>query len=582
MKLLRMRTKRIIKVQQPQRADERGAALVTALLLTLLMLIAGGALILTTNMSLTNTGDSKAEMQAYYAAESGLQATLNVLRGNVAPNPLFTSNPSGSIADLNKISFSRAVATSTSNLSGDTSTTARLSRWLSYDSTYTDRVTLSSNYSPLNGTAFSTTVRDPDNSSQVKFYTQGAFTGGTLSSTAVNNYNIGGGKATITFTGQSSSMTPMTINSSGTTTLGSFTISGLNGNNLAIPSGETFQLAIVQTAPWAMTLSINCTLSGTISNSGGNLVITFTTLGNSLQGALYSRTQTSYNLPSGTTSIPVTVTAPEPIRLIASVNGYGPRSAKKQMQMLMSRFAFDFTAPSGITLRSADDGTVLSFNPGNSAQYLYSGFDNAGGGNLSAFGVTSNNDYSYLTSPSPTGLGLIGSSGQVAGSPAGVQLISTSSLPTWLQQTDGAMGARAFISQMRLEAQNANCYYTSSPSSFGTSSQPLFTFVDGDADLPPAGGAGLLIVTGTLTTRGSAAFDGLVLVMGTGDLDRSGGGNGGSLGAVVIARFGATGNFLAPTFNSNGSGNSSVQYDSEWVRKALSALGPRVMGVSEY
>src|ERR1041385_4522120 len=108
MKLLRMRTKRIIKVQQPQPAGERGAALITALLLTLLMLIAGGALILTTNMSLTNTGDSKAEMQAYYAAEAGLQATLNVLRGNVAPNPLFVSNPSGGVADSNKISFSRA------------------------------------------------------------------------------------------------------------------------------------------------------------------------------------------------------------------------------------------------------------------------------------------------------------------------------------------------------------------------------------------------------------------------------------------------------------------------------------------
>ena len=571
-----MKTKRATTAKSAQRDDERGAALITALLLTLLMLIAGGALIVTTTMSATNTGDSAAEMQAYYAAESGLQETLSVLRGNVAPNPLFVSNPNGGVADLNKINFSRAVSTTTSNVSGDTSA-PRLSRWLSYSATYTDRVLLSNNYTPLNGTAFNTTLSDPDNSSQVKFYTQGAFDSNTPATTATKSYGSGNSKVTVSFTGQSTSATPATINSSGNSTLGSFTISGLGSSNYSIPANEIFRLAIVQTAPWPVTVTINCTLSGTISNGGGNLVISFPTPTNSVQGTLFARNQSSFNLPSGTTSIPVTVTAPEPIRLIARVNGFGPRAAKKQMQMLLSRFSFDFNAPSGITLRSADDGTVLTFNAGSSSQFLYSGFDNAGGGNLSAFGVTSNTDYSYLTL-----LGL--SLGQVMGNPSGVQLINVSTLPTWLQQTDGPLGTRSFISQMRAAAQNDSRYFTTAnqPPDFGTSAQPVFTFVDGDTDLPPSGGAGLLIVTGTLTTRGSASYDGLILVLGGGVLDRSGGGNGDGLGAVVIARFGATGNFLAPTFTSSGSGNSSIQYDSDWVRRALSVLGPRVMGVSEY
>jgi hypothetical protein len=573
-----MKTNRAITAKQARREDERGAALITALLLTLLMLIAGGALIVTTTMSATNTGDSAAEMQAYYAAESGLQQTLNVLRGNVAPNPLFVSNPSGGVADLNKISFSKAVSTSTSNVSGDTAA-PRLSRWLSYSSTYADRVTLSNNYTPLNGTAFNTTLSDPDNSAQVKFYTQGAFDSNALATTASKSYGNGNSKVTVNFTGNGSSTTPVTINSSGNTTLGSFAIpaSGLGGTNYTIPANETFRLAIVQTAPWPMTVTINCTLSGTISSGGGNLVVSFPTPTNSVSGTLFARTQSSYNLPSGATSIPVTVTAPEPIRLIARVNGFGPRAAKKQMQMLLSRFAFDFTAPSGITIRSADDGTVLTFNAGSSAQFLYSGFDNAGGGNLSAFGVTSTQDYNYLT-------GLALSAGQVAGIPAGVQQINVSMLPIWLQQTDGPQGARSFINQMRAEAMNTNRYFTTAnqPPDFGTPSQPVFTFVDGDTDLPPSGGAGLLIVTGTLTTRGSAEFDGLILVMGGGNFDRSGGGNGNSLGAVVVAKFGASGNFLAPIFNSSGSGTSSVQYDSDWVRRALGILGPRVMGVSEY
>ena len=54
--------------------------------------------------------------------------------------------------------------------------------------------------------------------------------------------------------------------------------------------------------------------------------------------------------------------------------------------------------------------------------------------------------------------------------------------------------------------------------------------------------------------NGSQTFDGLVLVLGGGVLDRSGGGNGTSLGAFVVAKFNSTGDFLAPTFTSSGSG----------------------------
>src|ERR1041384_8348685 len=95
-----------------ERVGERGAALVSVLMISLLLLSAGGALILTSAMSVTNSVDSTAETQAYYAAQSGLQSTLNVLRGNVAPNPLFDT--SSSTADANKITFRKAVTASTS------------------------------------------------------------------------------------------------------------------------------------------------------------------------------------------------------------------------------------------------------------------------------------------------------------------------------------------------------------------------------------------------------------------------------------------------------------------------------------
>src|SRR5881394_681539 len=119
-------------------SNERGAALVTVLMISIPLLMAGGSLILITSMSTANTADIAAETKAYYAAEAGAQQVLQVMRGNVAPNPLFATNPMGSIATANQIDFRKAVTQSTSNLSDDP-LNPRLSHWLSYDSTYTDR-----------------------------------------------------------------------------------------------------------------------------------------------------------------------------------------------------------------------------------------------------------------------------------------------------------------------------------------------------------------------------------------------------------------------------------------------------------
>ncbi|GEM_PF-423436 len=132
-----------------RRKGERGAALWTALISSILLLGAGSALILTTSMSATNSVDSIAETQAYYAAECGLQESLNVLRGNVA-SPTFT--------------FSTAADTSGGNVSGDSTTYSRLSKWLSYGNTsgFPDRVTLTANYTSLNGLAYSVRVTNPD------------------------------------------------------------------------------------------------------------------------------------------------------------------------------------------------------------------------------------------------------------------------------------------------------------------------------------------------------------------------------------------------------------------------------------
>src|SRR5882672_5389748 len=118
------------------RKNERGAALITSLLISTLLLVAGGALIQITSMSTANTVDATAETQAYYGAEAGLQAALNALRGNAAHTG--SALPTG----MTTINFRNAVIASSSNdcpngVNGDPTAAARLSRWLPYSNTQT-------------------------------------------------------------------------------------------------------------------------------------------------------------------------------------------------------------------------------------------------------------------------------------------------------------------------------------------------------------------------------------------------------------------------------------------------------------
>ena len=115
----------------------------------------------------------------------------------------------------------------------------------------------------------------------------------------------------------------------------------------------------------------------------------------------------------------------------------------------------------------------------------------------------------------------------------------------------------------------------------GSPASPQFTIVKGNCNLDS--GAGLLIVTGTLTFDGPGAdFDGVILVLGGGTIIKDGGGNRDIFGSVMLARFDATGDFLAPTFNySGGTGSSNLQYDSNAVLDAILMPGATVLGVVE-
>ena len=142
-----MRNENIDLKRSRNRDNEKGAALVMALLITSLLLVASAGLLLESSLNSQNVTDATAEQAAYNAAESGIQSAVNVLRGNVVPSPLIdTTKPATDPA--NKIDFIKALRTDTSNLSSDTTAYPRFSRWLGYDSTCNDRVVIGADLDP--------------------------------------------------------------------------------------------------------------------------------------------------------------------------------------------------------------------------------------------------------------------------------------------------------------------------------------------------------------------------------------------------------------------------------------------------
>ena len=59
------------------------------LLVSIPLLMAGGALIMITSMTAANTADSAAETKAYYSAEAGAQQLLAVMRGSPVWNDVY-------------------------------------------------------------------------------------------------------------------------------------------------------------------------------------------------------------------------------------------------------------------------------------------------------------------------------------------------------------------------------------------------------------------------------------------------------------------------------------------------------------
>ena len=93
-------------------------------------------------------------------------------------------------------------------------------------------------------------------------------------------------------------------------------------------------------------------------------------------------------------------------------------------------------------------------------------------------------------------------------------------------------------------------------------------------------------MTGRLTLDGNFNFNGVIMVLGQGEVYRSGGGHGNIYGAIFVAKFSRAGadtdGFGAPVFDTSGGGTSNIQYSTDAIDKAKSVGGHAIKGVREF
>jgi hypothetical protein len=90
---------------------------------------------------------------------------------------------------------------------------------------------------------------------------------------------------------------------------------------------------------------------------------------------------------------------------------------------------------------------------------------------------------------------------------------------------------------------------------------------------------------------GKPSYDGVILVVGKGVLNKNGGGNGTMNGSILVANLYNSSNNLIPlgannppgppTINWNGGGNATIQYDSCWVSAVTQNFPYKIIAVRE-
>jgi hypothetical protein len=391
------------------RTDERGAAMVMALLVSFLLLVASAGLLLEASTNTMNVTDATAEQQAYNAAESGIQSAVHVLRDNIILADADRIDPTKPATDkANRINFVKALAVETSNRIDPSlctgpadeqpvDCTPRLSRWLQYHETENDRVAIgSAAYERRNGHAYSLSISDPDNTgSTVSFNTSGRLFDSDDGVPTRKTYGTGGNTVTIRYTPFTA--TNLDVSSGAElTNLGTFNVA-ITGSGAEIAAFNRFEIVVRMTKPYQAVRVVRGYIqtntgafnappkiifdAQTYTLSGSTITLNFP-WGSPQNVSIIGPPQrygyeATMNL--GDSIVVATMTSPEPKRLLIKSTGYGPRGSFKQLEAIVQKDFFDgLTAPATLTLvgpQTDSEGGTFRFHPGSSNVTVYSGAD---------------------------------------------------------------------------------------------------------------------------------------------------------------------------------------------------------------
>lgn len=602
------------------RSGERGAALVMALMITFLLLVASASLLLESSLNSQNVTDATTEQQAYNAAESGIQSAINVLRGNTVPNPLLdASKPATDIA--NKIDYIKALKLASSNGTGDTSTFARMSRWVGYNGTCNDRVTMgSTGCTGASSFSYAVSIADPDNTGgNVSYTTSGRIFDNDVTDVTQKTYcrtvtNPCTSANRIVIKYYPAAVNDLNVIGGATATdFGRFKVT-IAGTGASVAAFNRFELVVRMTKPYNARRYIRGWIETNDSPDSApkiifdaqtyNLVGSIMTLNFAWGSPVSVRIldpepqRVGYEADlSGSSAgtdnvITGTMTAPEPTRLLLTSTGYGPRGSTKRLEAIIQKDLFaGLRFPATLTLVGPPSSpptpaTTFTFNPGSSRVIDYSGEDAGSTDIIPPIGTIGEDNLGVVQDsvdhhpPHPF-------NGDVIGTPSDI----SGEIPDFLASP---AALDALVRTMANIAQASGGFFPSGtePTSFGNLANGQgITFCDGNCELQGDGG-GILVVTGKLSLGGNINFRGLIIVTGQGGIEMSGGGGGHFLGNIVVAPYvgsriqdgitpGPTALFLAPQFDLSGGGTLTIQYDSTAAANALVAVSNFVLGVVE-
>jgi Tfp pilus assembly protein PilX len=266
-----------------------------------------------------------------------------------------------------------------------------------------------------------------------------------------------------------------------------------------------------------------------------------------------------------------------------------PSGTIRMVQDEVAALTFNLNFPSALTMA----GSVGLFAGANSNPYQVDGVDGSGSAPaVPGCSTNSNNKVDAIGATNTTSVNTIDSgipnnrlthyTGSCGSTPCvgTVALNTADSTPAQLNQTLQTIEQSANVSLIPTNPPVGGASYTFSNVSSAmpggswsnSSTNPQVIYVDGNFDLGPNTGSGLLVVTGNFTYQGNSGWNGIILVVGDGTTTFSGngGGNGEFDGAIFVATTkDANGNplsnFGTTNFDISGGGGNGIYYNTCWI-----------------